>query len=65
MLIYTERVRKNYRKIAGVLDVTDLDSFADQIIEDLAETIDGRITILKVDKEGSVFPKRKWWKLWR
>lgn len=65
MLIFTERFDKDGKKIAGVLDVVDLDSFADQMIEYLAESIDGRITVLRVDKEGSVFPKRKWWRFWR
>ena len=66
MLIYTERIDLSYRKIASVLDVVDLDSFADQMEEYLADSRDGRIALLKIDREGSVLsPKRKWWKFWR
>lgn len=65
MIIYTERIDADGRKIAGALDVVDLESFADQINEYLEENPDGRITVLRVDTEGSVLPityKRKWWK---
>ena len=52
MVIYYERIDGEGKKTAGALDVIDLDEFADQMIEFLADG--DRVTILKVDKAGSV-----------
>ena len=54
MLVFYERIDEEGRKTAGALDVTDLGSFADQMIEFLAESPDDRVTILKIDKTGGV-----------
>lgn len=54
MLIYYERIDEQGRKTAGALDVLDLESFADQMIEFLDEVPDGKIVILRIDKNGSI-----------
>lgn len=54
MVIYYERIGEDCKKTAGALDVIDLESFADQMIEFLDESPDEQVTILKIDKDGSV-----------
>lgn len=59
MLIFYERMDGEGRKTAGALDVIDLESFADQMIEFLVESPDGKIAIMNVDKTGSVVGQDK------
>ena len=54
MQIYYERVDEEGKKVAGALDVIDLESFADQMIEFLDESPDSNVTILRVHKAGGV-----------
>ncbi len=52
MLIFYERFDEEGERIAGILDVVDLESFADQVIKFLEE--DSKIIILRIDKDGGI-----------
>lgn len=53
MLIFYERIDGEGKLTAGALDVVDLESFADQMIEFFDEGARS-VAILKIDKDGGV-----------
>lgn len=47
--------------ISGILDVIDLDSFAEQLEEFLEDSSNGEVVIFRVDKEGTFDPDTIEW----
>lgn len=52
-----ERIDKTGTKVASVINVVDLDSFADAVQELIDDSEHNRVTLLLIDKEAKYFPE--------